>query len=435
MVALCTAGWLGRFQMTITPFAGVAFWLIVIGFVAVNIVLQKIHGTFWSRNVVMFSVSAFVVFCTLKQSTVLVAILFVVSVVVYCVGTYVISSPRKKESVRLITWVIACVILFLCYFKYAVIQIYLNRLVDFCLSTFTGNPLQFEQHLYFVGVSYFTFKFIHFLVESYRGKITTGSVLVFLNYIFFFPNFFSGPINRYNTFADSLLADDNISENILEGGKRIITGLFKKIVLGDFLFPYTIATIDLSTTSIIQIILGIYAYGFYIYFNFSGYSDMAIGCGRMVGIILPENFNFPFIRRNLQQFWANWHMSLTSWLTDYVYWPLAKKNRHIQWFRKKPVTLSNVCIVFTFIICGVWHGDGLNFFLWGVYHGLGLSILNSYTYLIKKHGTRSVKRFVKKSPVAYGISNFITFQYVSFGFLIFACDMERLKVVSAIFLK
>ena len=153
----------------------------------------------------------------------------------------------------------------------------------------------------------------------------------------------------------------------------------------------------------------------------------------MVGIELPENFNYPFFKRNIQQFWANWHMSLTSWLTDYIYWPLVKKIRHINWLQKKPVTISNICIFITFVICGLWHGDGLNYIIWGAYHGVGLAILNGYTYVIRRYASNKVKRFIGKSPIAYGISNFITFQFVSFGFLIFACDMDKLQVIARIF--
>ncbi|BCO07696.1 hypothetical protein GF1_00720 [Desulfolithobacter dissulfuricans] len=221
--------------------------------------------------------------------------------------------------------------------------------------------------------------------------------------------------------------------NLLKGIQRIITGLFKKIVLGDSLYPFSIAALDISTARQTDIVIGVYAYMLYIYFNFSGYTDMAIGCGRMVGIDLPENFNYPFFKRNLQQFWANWHMSLTTWLTDYIYWPLARKFRNIQKLRKKPVTISNICIVITFLVCGLWHGDGLNFILWGLYHGIGLAILNGYTHFIKKHTSRNIKKFVHNSPVAYGISNIITFQYVALGFLLFACDMEKLSRISSLF--
>jgi alginate O-acetyltransferase complex protein AlgI len=166
----------------------------------------------------------------------------------------------------------------------------------------------------------------------------------------------------------------------------------------------------------------------FIYFDFSGYTDMAIGAGRLVGIRLPENFNYPFFKRNLQQFWANWHMSLTTWLTDYIYWPMARKMRHIDTMRKRPIALSNICIVTTFFVCGLWHGDGLNFILWGFYHGIGLAILNVYTHLERKHFSMGVKKFINKSKMGYAFSTFITVQYVAFGFMLFALNMDEQKI-------
>ena len=180
-------------------------------------------------------------------------------------------------------------------------------------------------------------------------------------------------------------------------------------------------------------ILGIYAYMLYIFFDFSGYTEMAIGAGRLVGVHLPENFNYPFFKRNLQEFWANWHMSLTAWLTDYIYWPLVRRIRHLQNLRKRPVTTSCIVIVITFAICGIWHGDGMNFVMWGTYHGIGLAILNLYTQLEKKYYPRPWKESLSRSRVAYGVSNFITFQFVAFGFLLFALDMSRLKLFFRLF--
>jgi alginate O-acetyltransferase complex protein AlgI len=220
----------------------------------------------------------------------------------------------------------------------------------------------------------------------------------------------------------------------LPGIQRIITGLFKKIVLGDALFPYSISAINLQNASPVEIIISLYAYGLYIYFNFAGYTDMAIGCGRIMGIYLPENFNYPYFKRNLQLFWANWHMSLTSWLTDYIYWPLARKNRKVRFLKKRPITNSNISIIITFVICGLWHGDGLNFFIWGLYHGIGLAILNIYSFLIKKYASKEIKIFVHKSPIAYGVSNLITFQYVSLGFILFACNMNQIEIIYHVFM-
>jgi len=404
--------------MTITPFTGLLFWTTTIIFIAVNALLQK-YAPLWIKSGFMILASIGVISLAISKPIPLLLLLLLITTVIYIIGKSLLTSPEQSIKKRVLFSTIISITIFLCFFKYAIIQ-------TFLISIFNSSKFKLEHHLFFMGVSYFSFKFIHFLVECDKGKIEKLSYLTFLNYILFFPNFFSGPINRYNSFSTSIATKAKITDNFLVGGQRIITGLFKKIVLGDFLFPYSIAALNLNTATPLEIIVGIYTYGFYIYFNFSGYTDMAIGCGKMVGIELPENFNYPFFKRNLQQFWANWHISLTSWLTDYIYWPLVKKIRHNKTLQKKPVTISNICIFLTFVICGLWHGDGLNYLIWGAYHGVGLAILNGYTYVIRRYTNNKVRKFIGKSPIAYGLSNFITFQFVSFGFLIFACDMSLL---------
>lgn len=412
--------------MTIIPFGGIIFWFSTLIFIALYSVLQKIVTSLWVKNSFIIITSLAIISQAISQPIPLLLLLLICTTAIFFTGKTLLFPPQKnpKKSVAVLSIIIVAI--FLCYFKYAVIQTFLNSIVS-------SSQAEINPHLFFMGVSYFSFKFIHFLVECYKGKIDKLNYLTFLSYTLFFPSFFSGPINRYNSFSSSITTKSKTTDNFLAGGQRIINGLFKKIVLGDFLFPYSIAALNLNTATPLDIIIGVYIYGFYIYFNFAGYSDMAIGCGKMVGIELPENFNYPFFKRNLQQFWANWHMSLTAWLTDYIYWPLVKKIRHNKTLQKKPVTISNICIFLTFVICGLWHGDGLNYILWGAYHGVGLAILNGYTYLIRKHTSNPVKKFINKSPFAYGLSNFVTFQFVSFGFLIFACDMEKLQVIFKMF--
>ena len=434
MVAFCQIGRLGR-KMTITPFSGSAFWLITSIFIAGLIIIPKSKVAIRARNCFMIAFSIGIIFLSINRyPVILLSTLFLLSILVYTAGKNILYSQRKKPKKTIISTVIIIIVILLCYFKYSIIQTSFNNWFALFSTTFEIVTTHGKSsHLFFIGVSYFSFKFIHFLIECHNKKINNLTFLTFINYILFFPSFFSGPINRYNSFAKSIAAETKLAENFLHGTKRIINGLFKKIVLGNFLFPYSIAALDLSTATQTDIAIGIYAYMFYIYFNFSGYTDMAIGCGKIVGIELPENFNYPFFKRNLQQFWANWHMSLTTWLVDYIYWPMARKFRNMEKLRKKPVTLSNICIIITFLVCGLWHGDGLNFFIWGAYHGIGLAILNGYTHFIKKHTSRKTKTYIHKSPIAYGISNFITFQYVAFGFMLFACDMERIQMIISIF--
>ncbi|MDH7513869.1 MAG: MBOAT family O-acyltransferase [Clostridiales bacterium] len=294
------------------------------------------------------------------------------------------------------------------------------------------NENNTSKDILLIGVSYFSFKMMHFIIASYKQGIKKPNLMIYLNYIFFFPSFISGPINRYNHFCESFDSEKRtqFSRNLGLGGKRIVHGLFKRIVLVQILLPYVLTNLKkpIDELSIAEIIYGLYAYSFYFYFDFSGYTDLAIGCAQLLGVDLPENFNSPFLKRNIQQLWANWHISLTSWLMDYIYWPLVKKMRNFRMLKKRPILLSNLCIIFTFVICGLWHGDGINFLLWGLYHGLGLSALNVYRAMKRRIDNIKINRyFMSKYSFAIGI--FLTFNFFSIGLLLFALDIKTIKLL------
>src|SRR5439155_22998655 len=163
-----------------------------------------------------------------------------------------------------------------------------------------------QKHIFLFGVSYLSFKFISFITDSYNDKIKKYDYITFINYILFFPNFFCGPINRYQNFSYDIHNFNSIIlfPDISIGIKRIINGLFKKTI-ANALIPFSILSLDLSSASVTHVdaIISVYVYMLYIYLDFSGYSDMAIGSAKFVGIHLPENFDWPFLRRNLQQYW------------------------------------------------------------------------------------------------------------------------------------
>ncbi len=411
-------------SLRLSPYHSFSFWFFLVLFVLIHQPFWWIGNKLSLRNIFMILMSCLIIWLaeTDYMPQLILALLFV-TIMVYYTGKHIFHREADASGSKLTLVAVVFIVFFLCYFKYSYFQSSINAIWD----RLSGSLIHTKPHIFFVGISYFSFKFIHFLADCHNKRVRKLDFLTFVNYIFFFPSFFSGPINRYNSFVESLENGPASADDYKEGLKRIINGLFKKIVLANNLAPYTISSLDLTlpTTTPAAAILGVYAYMFYIYFDFSGYSDMAIGSGRLVGIKLPENFNYPFLRRNLQQFWANWHMSLTAWLTDYIYWPLARKLRHIRRLRSMPVTNSNICIIVTFMVCGLWHGDGINFFLWGLYHGIGLASLKIYSQLVNKHFPLPWKRFVHKSRVSYLLSAFVTFQYVWFGFMLFACDLEK----------
>ena len=418
--------------MSISPFSGFYFWILLVLFIAGYSLLRFLAAASWIRNIFNIIMSLIIIGLIQDHSEglYLLGCLILILLLVYWGGRTLLngSSPIQRKGINIS--LISFIVLFLCYFKYSDFQMSLNAVFQYLYSWGTKTTLHLNQRLFLLGVSYFSFKFIHFLADCYNKKIKNLTLLTFMNYILFFPSFFSGPINRYNSFAGNL--NDSITKRLdySEGVKRIIHGLFRKIVLANSLLPYTIISLDLTNPSVtlVQVVLGIYAYMFYVFFDFSGYTEMAIGTGKLVGIDLPENFNYPFFRRNLKEFWANWHISLTAWLTDYIYWPLARRFRHVSKLRKWPITNSNICIILTFMVCGLWHGDGKNFFIWGTYHGVGLAILNIYGHLEKKYYPKRWKEVLNKSRFAYGVSNFITFQFVAFGFLLFGLDLERIRL-------
>jgi len=218
-----------------------------------------------------------------------------------------------------------------------------------------------------VGISFFTFQALSYLVDVYRQTVPAERRLVNCGlYIAMFPQLLAGPIVRYHDLASQLVRRSVSREGLAAGAERFVLGLGKKVLLADplgvqadriFLLPAA----DLSTP---EAWLGALCYTLQLYYDFSGYSDMAIGLGRMFGFVLPENFNYPYISRSIREFWRRWHMSLSAWLRDYLYIPLGG-NRKGTWR-----TLVNLLLVF--LVCGLWHGANWTFVLWGAWHGLFL---------------------------------------------------------------
>jgi alginate O-acetyltransferase complex protein AlgI len=314
------------------------------------------------------------------------------------------------------------ILLFLAFFKYRFIQ-------DLVRGRQRLNP---SGYLFLIGVSYFSFKMIHFIVDAYRRKIAKPDLGYYLNYILFFPSFISGPINRYENFSAQLanLPTTTLPKDALHGGERIIHGLFKKFVLVQLLYPHILGRPAglLTQLSFSQVAVGLYAYALYFYFDFSAYSDLAIGGARILGFELPENFNRPFLKKNIRELWMNWHMSLTGWLVEYIYWPLVRKLRGFEFFRPRPVMLSNLCMIITFVACGIWHGETLNFIIWGAYHGLGISIVNIYQREKRKARSPVLQRYFRSRASAVA-GTFLTFNFFTWGLLFFAYDFRALKAL------
>lgn len=253
-------------------------------------------------------------------------------------------------------------------FKY--LDFFINN-INFLGITFYDNFKEIPNAniLLPLGISFFTFQQISLLWDVYRNPEKVK--IKFLNtalYISFFPQLIAGPIVRYNDIIDQIRNRKESVELFNSGIQKFLLGLFKKIVIANSCAAIADSILDSNINDINTPIawLGIVAYAFQIYFDFSGYSDMAIGLGRMFGFKILENFNFPYISRSIKEFWRRWHISLSSWFRDYVYIPLGG-NRGGAW-----KTYSNLLIVF--LLTGFWHGSTWSFVFWGIFHGIFLVI-------------------------------------------------------------
>ena len=251
---------------------------------------------------------------------------------------------------------VLCNLAILVFFKYwDFIAVNVNALTGFSVPVL-GLPLP-------IGVSFYTFQTMSYTIDVYRRDAPVQrSVTAFGAYVTLFPQLIAGPIVRYRTVADQLVSREENLEKFTSGIRRFTVGMAKKVLLANAigqLWDVSLASRELTMAGAW---LGLLAYAFQIYFDFSGYSDMAIGLGRMFGFEFLENFNYPYISRSVVEFWRRWHISLTTWFREYVYFPLGgNRVSRGKWVR-------NILIVW--LLTGIWHGAGWNFLLWGLYYAV-----------------------------------------------------------------
>ncbi len=257
-----------------------------------------------------------------------------------------------------------------------------------------------------LGISFYTFQGIGYIIDVYRGRYHAyRSFLDFFLYKAFFPQLIAGPIVRGDYFMEQLrrLAQPIALPMVNSGLMLVVSGVFKKVVLADNAAKISdLAFFETGSLSSLMVLLGVYAFAFQIYFDFSGYTDMARGLARMLGIDLPINFNLPYLARGLREFWQRWHISLSTWLRDYLYISLGGS-------RVSPlVTYRNLLI--TMVLGGLWHGASFNFLLWGAIHGLGLAT---------EHATLGKGDRIIHSRIRNALVIFATFNLVCFGWIFF----------------
>ena len=275
----------------------------------------------------------------------------------------------------------------LLYFKY------LNFFIESFSDLFNTIGLKVNSTTFNIilplGISFFTFRLISYVIEVRRGKIeATTDFVGFATYVAFFPTILSGPIDTPNRFIPQLQSKRSFDYNlVLDGCRQILWGLFQKVVIADNLAElindvWTDMPNQSGSTLLIMAIL----YSFQLYTDFSGYSHMAIGVGKILGFRITKNFNTPYFSRNVAEFWRNWHISLTSWLTDYIFIPLNIK------FRNLGNLSAIIAIVINMVLVGLWHGANWTFVVFGLYHGL-LFIPLILTKAVFKKKKLKVNRF------------------------------------------
>lgn len=282
---------------------------------------------------------------------------------------FIIKRMSNTVGVKRSRWLVASLVLnisFLLYFKYA--NFFVDN-INHIASFFSLAPMSWKKVLLPIGISFFTFQKMSYSIDVYRGDgAPLKSIFNYALYILMFPPLIAGPIIRFKEIETQLFdrsAHDTFNDRTV-GFVRFMIGLAKKVLIANILAEQVDAIFALTPDSFSSSTawIGMIAYSFQIYFDFSGYSDMALGIGKMMGYEYPENFNFPYISQSISEFWRRWHITLGKWMKDYIYIPLGGN--------RVPVLRSYLNLVIVFLISGFWHGAAWTFVAWGIYHGIFL---------------------------------------------------------------
>ena len=350
---------------------------------------------------------------------------FVVFMVIAIVQGYVFGLLAEKfrdrpKRAKLCLWASAVVSLgLLGYCKYA----------DFFISgfnTLTGLSLPLLHVALPIGISFYTFQILSYVIDVYRGDAPAQRSLIDLAaYIAMFPQLVAGPIVRYEDVADEIKGRRHTLEQLANGLRRFIIGLSKKLLIADvcgsvvtLIYSAERSVLDSRTAWLAAV-----CYLIQIYFDFSGYSDMAIGLGLCFGFHFKENFNYPYISASIQEFWRRWHISLSTWFREYLYIPLGGNRKG------KAKTYRNKLIVF--FCTGLWHGANWTFIVWGLWHGFFIVTEDAAKKLfgLGKHGKN------RRNPVETVLKHLYTLLVVLIGFVIFRADNmgQAFSMIGAMF--
>lgn len=325
-------------------------------------------------------------------------LLFVV-VMNYIVGLAIKKYSNKKKQLIILIGAILCNIGILCIFKY------LNFAVDTLNIFMPSWGIDIKQIALPLGISFYIFQALSYIIDVYRKDVEPQENFVkFALYISLFPQLVAGPIVRYKDICHELDERSSSLENFASGIRIFIYGLAKKVIFANGFARGADSIMSLNANEISSLYawIGAFLYMLQIYYDFSGYSDMAIGMGKMLGFHFPKNFNYPYLSNSITEFWRRWHISLGTWFREYVYIPLGGNRKG------KGRTLFNLGIVF--LLTGIWHGASWNYVLWGVY----------YAAFIVIERAMSDALWIPKVPIA--VKKVYTLLVVYFGWIIFRIE-------------
>ncbi|GMR06845.1 MAG: MBOAT family protein [Gammaproteobacteria bacterium] len=329
-----------------------------------------------AKNAILLTASLFF-YAWGESFYVLVMIISILSNHTFGVRIGRLSSELPNESKKrkiLLAYGVAVNLLLLGWFKYAN---FLFENINVALNWIDVAPIIIKEVHLPLGISFFTFQAISYLVDVYRNITPAQPSRYKLGlYISLFPQLIAGPIVRYHDVAGQIEKRTHTIELFSSGVQRFVFGLAKKMLIANPLGLVADSVFAQSASDLSSPVawLGIISYSLQIYFDFSGYSDMAIGLGRMFGFRFLENFNYPYISKSIQEFWTRWHISLSTWFRDYLYFPLGGS-------RCSP-TRTYINLIIVFFLCGFWHGASWNFIVWGLIHGFFLIVERAW---IGKH--------------------------------------------------
>ena len=273
-----------------------------------------------------------------------------------------------------------------------------------------------------VGTSYFLLRALSLCFDARKGKLNEApELLTTLNFLLFFPTLVSGPLDRYGRFRQDLVAPKTVDARAWDQALwRGVLGLFKKFVLANTLALYALPVHlnALESLSMADAWVAFYVWALVIYLDFSGYCDVAISVGRLLGFSVPENFRSPYFARSITEFWRRWHISLSEWLRDYVFLPsgLALTRR----LKGQSLLAGCVAALFTFSICGLWHGFEIHFLAWGLMHGGWVFAHKYYQDLSRSRLPKGWLTFTRQSSVGHALCVLLTFHGVALSWVLFA---------------